>query len=85
MNGSPWLGFVAKIRMLLENIWEKKQLKHLNDDLGGYNSNFFLNFFFQRMKTKTFHRVLLNFNIEKIDIEHIGALFFRNLRVYIYI
>ena len=83
MNRSPWLGFVAKIRMLLENIWgKKKQLKHLNDDLRGYNSKKNLFKIFQRMKTKTFHRVLLNFNIEKIDIERIGALFY--LEIYVY-
>ena len=63
------------------------QLKHLNDDFGGYNNNYFILFLiFQRMKTKTFHRVLINFNIEKVDIEsHQCFILFRNLRVYIYI
>ena len=66
----------------------KKQFKHLNDDLGGYNNNFFFFFLiFQRMKTKTFHNILLNFNIEKIDIERIDALFYLEIYVckYIYI
>ena len=37
------------------------------------------------MKTKTFHLVILNFNIEKIDIERIGALFYLEIYLYVYI
>ena len=38
------------------------------------------------MKTKTFHRVFINFNIEKVDIEsHQCFILFRNLRVCVYI